>query len=272
MILFKILGVTLGLRFAGLAGCAAGFIFGHALDAGISVQIARARYRSAINVANKRKFNENFIASLCSMLSRIAYADGIVNEPELSAFKTILNSHVKLDKRAQPQALALFRQAADSGRGFHSYAVQFLETVQGDRGYCIFAINMMMEMASSDGGINDYEMKLISTAADIFNLSEEFANNYSNNFDSSKNNNKEKKSAFTQKKESASDDCYAILGCKKTDPDSIIKKQYRTLASQYHPDRIASKELAEDFITFANEKFKAIQNAYEQIKRERGLS
>lgn len=265
----------LGLKLAGLSGCAAGFIFGHALDAGCSVQIAKARYRMASNAMAKRKFNESFVTSLCSMLSRVAYADGIVNEPELATFQKILNTYIKLERRAQPHALSIFRQTAESGRGFHSYAVEFFETVRGDKGYCMFAINALTEMAASDGSVNELEMKLISTAADIFNLSQEFANNNATNSNTTNNNaNSERtgKAPVPPKRPNSNEDYYAVLGCRKTDPDSVIKKQYRILASQYHPDRIASKELAEDFIIFANEKFKTIQHAYEQIKRERGLS
>lgn len=64
---------------------------------------------------------------------------------------------------------------------------------------------------------------------------------------------------------------YAILGCSKDDPDDRIKKQYRTLAFEYHPDKIASKGLPEEFIQLANDKFREIQEAYDAVKKERGL-
>ena len=50
-----------------------------------------------------------------------------------------------------------------------------------------------------------------------------------------------------------------------------IKKQYRKLVTEYHPDKIESKGLPEEFIKFANDKFIIIQEAYDHIKRERRL-
>ncbi|MCK5347987.1 MAG: DUF4384 domain-containing protein [Desulfobacula sp.] len=50
-----------------------------------------------------------------------------------------------------------------------------------------------------------------------------------------------------------------------------IKKQYRKLVTEYHPDKIEAKGLPEEFIKFANDKFKEIQEAYDNIKKERGI-
>jgi DnaJ like chaperone protein len=48
---------------------------------------------------------------------------------------------------------------------------------------------------------------------------------------------------------------------------SAVKKAYRKLVSEYHPDKIISKGLPEDFIKFAEEKFREINEAYEAIKK-----
>ena len=62
-----------------------------------------------------------------------------------------------------------------------------------------------------------------------------------------------------------------MLGCSKTDSETDIKKQYRKLVSEYHPDKIVSKDLPPDFVEFAHKKFRDIQVAYETVKRERGF-
>jgi len=48
---------------------------------------------------------------------------------------------------------------------------------------------------------------------------------------------------------------------------SAVKKAYRKLVSEYHPDKIVSKGLPEDFIKFAEEKFREINEAYEAIQK-----
>lgn len=69
----------------------------------------------------------------------------------------------------------------------------------------------------------------------------------------------------------ASDQCYTDLGCSRTDSNDVIKKQYRKMVSQYHPDKLAAKGLSEAELNAADLKFKNIQNSYDQIKREKGI-
>ena len=64
---------------------------------------------------------------------------------------------------------------------------------------------------------------------------------------------------------------YAILNCQRTDTIEAIRAQYRKLIKQYHPDVIQGKGLPADFVQFANEKFRRIQEAYQHItKKQRG--
>jgi len=63
---------------------------------------------------------------------------------------------------------------------------------------------------------------------------------------------------------------YEILGVPSDAPASVVKKAYRELAGKYHPDKVA--HLGEEFRVLAEERFKEIQQAYEQItaNREKG--
>jgi DnaJ like chaperone protein len=64
---------------------------------------------------------------------------------------------------------------------------------------------------------------------------------------------------------------YRILNCTKESPDDEIKKNYRKLVKEYHPDMIISKGMPEEFVMEATKKFQEIQTAYEKIKNERGF-
>ena len=61
------------------------------------------------------------------------------------------------------------------------------------------------------------------------------------------------------------------MNCDETATNQEIKKQYRKLVSEYHPDKIEAKGLPEEFIKFANDKFREIQEAYDVVKKEKRM-
>ncbi len=62
---------------------------------------------------------------------------------------------------------------------------------------------------------------------------------------------------------------YSILGAGPGDSEEQIRSKYREMAKKYHPDVIQSKDLAEGFIEYANERTSAIKKAYEIVMAER---
>ncbi|MCD6205093.1 MAG: J domain-containing protein [Candidatus Marinimicrobia bacterium] len=62
---------------------------------------------------------------------------------------------------------------------------------------------------------------------------------------------------------------YEILNVKPDDDIEVIKKAYRDLAVKYHPDKVAN--LGPEIQSLAEEKFKAINDAYQKIRKERGF-
>ena len=66
------------------------------------------------------------------------------------------------------------------------------------------------------------------------------------------------------------DKYYEVLESKKTDSFDVIKANYRRLVKEYHYDSIASKDLPEDMLKFAEEKTQSINEAYAAIKEARG--
>ena len=65
------------------------------------------------------------------------------------------------------------------------------------------------------------------------------------------------------------DSAYKILETDRSATDEEIKKSYRRMALKYHPDKVS--HLGEDFRKVADEKFKKVSDAYNKIKKERGL-
>ena len=60
-----------------------------------------------------------------------------------------------------------------------------------------------------------------------------------------------------------------VLEIDKSATDTEVKKAYRKMAVKYHPDKVG--HLGDDFQKMAEEKFKQLNDAYERIKKERGV-
>ena len=69
----------------------------------------------------------------------------------------------------------------------------------------------------------------------------------------------------------ALDDAYKALGVTKESSDQEIKRAYRKLMSQYHPDKLMGQGLPEDMIKVATAQAQEIQAAYDLIKKSRNM-
>ncbi|NPA55384.1 MAG: DnaJ domain-containing protein [Epsilonproteobacteria bacterium] len=72
-------------------------------------------------------------------------------------------------------------------------------------------------------------------------------------------------------KQPTSSDYYEILGVSVDDDWDTIKKKYKELVKQYHYDKLASKNLPPDLLQYAQERLKQINQAYDAIKKQRGM-
>ena len=64
-------------------------------------------------------------------------------------------------------------------------------------------------------------------------------------------------------------EAYKVIGTKSSASDAVVKKAYRRLMNQHHPDKLVAKGLPEEMMRMAKEKTQEIQAAYEAIKKSR---
>ena len=112
-------------------------------------------------------------------------------------------------------------------------------------------IHVLFGLSKADGHVHPDEVKVIHTLARYLNIN-------NNDFNSIQ-------AMFF--KDTLSD--YKILGLDSSATDNEVKKTYRKMAAKYHPDKVA--HLGEDLKNLAEEKFKALNDAYQNIKKERGI-
>jgi DnaJ like chaperone protein len=64
-------------------------------------------------------------------------------------------------------------------------------------------------------------------------------------------------------------DAYAVLGVEASASDARVKKAYRRMMNQHHPDKLVAKGLPEEMIKLATEKTQEIKRAYDLVKKHR---
>jgi len=164
-----------------------------------------------------------------------------------------MDGDLKLNAQSTHAAEMIFKTALNSPQRFEDFANQFHNQFQNQPQLMEMMIDILIRVSVSDGELNAIEEKIIRSAVNIFKINPDVYLKI--------------KGRYVKD----ADKYYAILGCSKADTDDQIKQQYRKLARDFHPDTIASKGLPEEFIQFANDKFRQIQEAYENIKKERNL-
>jgi DnaJ like chaperone protein len=239
-----------------LVGGMIGFSFGGPIG-GILGALIGAQFSSNQSVPRMNTHQSEqtaYFVTTFSLLGKMAQADGRVDEEETRLVKELIEKNIGLDFVSKQFALQIFHKAALSPYGFEELARQFYDIFRTKPEMCRSMLDLLTKMAMADGVLSPKEDELLALTAQIFGLDRK---NYHT-----------VKAQYTQ----STDHYYAVLDCERTATDEEIKKNYRRLVRDFHPDVIVSKGLPEEFTKFASEKFREIQDAYEHIKKARGIS
>jgi DnaJ like chaperone protein len=257
----KMVGGSLGFVIGGPIGAIAGAAFGHTfVDKKEQAYLSSrpgSRQHSRLGAQETLSSNEQaqlvFFTAAFSMLAKICKVDGRITDKEINAINMFMRQDLQLDANSQQTAQNIFRQAVNSHESFDAFAMQFYSVFRTQPNIIELMIDVLLRVSSADGSISNDEEHLLLSAIRIFNYSNDDYERL--------------KSRYVK----TSNKYYAILKCDESATNEEIKKQYRKLANEYHPDKIEAKGLPEEFIKFANTKFKEIQEAYDNIKKERSL-
>lgn len=247
-IIGKLVGGAIGFALGGPIGAIAGAVFGHTFD---NKPDGGTPF---MNLSYGESSQITFFVATFSMLGKLARTDGQVSRAEVDAVRQFMAYDLNLSQESQQVALNIFHTAQESADSFESFASQFYGQFHVQPQMLELMMDILLRVSVADGGINTSEERLIQSAASIFGFSSAQYDRIRSRY--VRNVNK----------------YYAVLGCSHTDTNEQIKKQYRKLVSEYHPDKIIAKGLPDEFIKFAHDKFNEIQQAYEAVKKERGIN
>ena len=245
----KLFGGALGFAIGGPLGAILGTALGHGFDWGS--KNLRSEYAGRIEPVRRSQLT--FFVATFSMLSKLAEADGYVSPEELKTIDEFMTRELGLDQASRETAARIFNAARSSPEGFEDFALQFYGEFHERQQLLLVMIDILVRVAVSDGTIGSAEEAMIRSAVSIFDVDE---NQYR---------------SILGRYSSQIDRYYTVLQSERTDSNEAIKRQYRRLANEFHPDKIASKGLPEEFSHYASEKFREIQDAYEHVRAERGF-
>ncbi len=241
----KILGGGLGFMVGGPIGAVLGAVAGHhALDGG-------SESGGGLFSALENKQSIYFTATF-SMLGKLAKADGIVTQQEIDMIDRVMRENLRLNPQARDLAIRIFNEAKNSDQRFEDFATQFYNEFGRSQEVLASIIDLLLLVGYADGQLAEAEEAMIMSAVRIFRLEDRY---------------QQLKGRFTGMPEDITR-YYTILGAEQGDSLASIKRKYRKLAMEYHPDRIQSKGMAPELASAAEDKFKEIQNAMDMVEKD----
>ncbi len=246
----KLVGGTLGFALGGPLGAIAGAALGHTFDVDDNKYYEDKTHRLSYHEQAQMVF---FVGAF-SMLAKLAKADGRISPEEIKTVENFMAHELNLSAGSKRFATQIFNTAIDSPSNFEDFAAQLYHQFQHQPQLLDLMMDVLLRVSIADGTLSESEERLISSAARIFHFSEhkykELRSRYALDFER----------------------YYAVLGTDSSASDKEIKSRYRNLVKEYHPDRITSRGLPEEFTKLAHDKFREIQEAYEVIKQERSIN
>lgn len=238
----KILDSTAQFVLGGPLGALIGGLGGHAAD--------RLR-ESADGGAADGTRQIAFTIGVIVLGAKMAKADGVVTRDEVNAFREVF--HVPDDEVRN--VARVFDMARRDASGFEPYARQIARLFKNNSQVLEDLLVGLIHIAKADQMVHPGELEYLRQVALIFGFDEgEFCRI---------------KATYIGPDQ---DDPYRVLGVGHDIDNEELKRHYRRLIRENHPDRAIADGLPEEFVDFANEKLAAINTAYEKVSRQRGLT
>jgi len=198
---------------------------------------------------------ESFLEHAFSMLALMAKADGRVSTIEISHLELYMRDVLRLDEKQRQTAINAFRSALRSKLDFDHYAIEFYRRFRTKSGVLYGMASVLTELAKADGELTRQEEMLLERVLFIFGITR---------FNFSSNSNEQRSNA-TETSNNDLSDAYRMLECAPGAPLDEVKRAYRRLVKEHHPDRVLARGLPPEFTRHAEERFRQVQAAYEKI-------
>jgi DnaJ like chaperone protein len=255
----RIVGTVLALlAFKNLIGALIGFAIGYYFDRAFAKVINANLKAPDDDVPDIKAL---FMPFMFTALGHLAKVDGRISEAEIQRVEDIMK-HYGFDTAARDEAIRCFQDGAKQENHFDELLNAFVHAVRNKPDVKKIMLELLISLALADGLIHPKEESLLLKIAVALGVHERV-------FQLLLNQLKGQKTYSTSTKENALEQAYKALGVNESDDMDVIKKAYRRLMSEHHPDKLIAQGVPEEVIKIATEKVQIIQSAYELIKKQR---
>ena len=198
-----------------------------------------------------------------ALVAKVAKADGKVDKFEAELIGLLFDDISAVFPEAQKTKDILkqiFNEEKDKISNIEELAHTLGNAIRRDKAKQQQFMGFLIQLAFIDGTVSQSEEDILQTIAEAFEFD---PNAYHAIFDQFE------KMMKNIKPQTNIEDAYKILGVNKSDDISVIKKAYRKLVRQYHPDIIKSQGKSDEYMQEATAKTQEINQAYEMIKEKR---
>lgn len=267
----KLIGGFCGFLLAGPLGLLLGVIIGHVFDRGLF----RDSWR--FSAGNQAQTQQAFFNATFLVMGYIAKADGRVSEAEIQAARTVM-TRMGLNEALRQRAMELFTQGKQPDFNLDQTLSELLQACHHNKILLRMFVEMQMQAAQADGALSQAKQHVLQQICarlgfaplnfvffeDLFGFrqgyqQQGYQQDYRRGYQTS------------SRPQTSLKDAYTLLGVSETANDADVKRAYRRMMSQHHPDKLVSKGLPEEMIKLATQKTQNIKAAYDQICAARGL-
>lgn len=240
----KLIGAGLGWALGGPIGAIIGFIAGTILDS--TTMVTTHTYEQEI--PRHHTGRGDFAMSLLVLSAAVMKADGRLLKSELAYVKKFFVRQFGVAKTQE--LMLIFKEVLQKNIPVHEVCAQIRYNMQYP--LRLQLLHYLFGIAQADASVSQSEIAILEQIANYLGINVQ-------DFESIK-------AMFFKSTESH----YKILEIEKTVSDEEVKRAYRRMAVKYHPDKVT--HLGDEFQRAAKEKFQKVQEAYEKIKKERGMN
>ena len=220
-----------------------------ALLGGIASQAADS-FRQITNDDTDGTQQIAFTIGVIALGAKMAKADGQVTRDEVEAFKQIF----KVPPEDMKDVARVFNQARKDVAGYEAYASQIANLFEPAMQTLEDLLHGLFHIAKADQVVHPAELDYLKKVAEIFGFNEASFSRIR---------------SYHLGPDLA--DPYTILGIEPNASEEEIKRTWRALIQENHPDRAMARGLPQEFVDLATEKLATINDAYDRISRQRSF-